>query len=65
MGSSDFEYVDRKNVVSIKAGKGGFKEWSEVCKMLEKKSEVMSTKEAGKSSNCRFFKFFLQSCPIP
>ena len=35
MGVEDFEYIDRKNVVSIKGGEGGFEEWSSMCKLLE------------------------------
>ena len=35
MGIEDFEYVDRKNVISIKGGEGGFEEWKSMCSKLE------------------------------
>ena len=34
MGSEDFEYIDRKNVVSIKGGEGGFDKWDSMCNKL-------------------------------
>ena len=35
MGSEDFEYIDRNNVISIKGGEGGFNKWDAMCKKLE------------------------------
>ncbi len=36
MGIEDFEYIDRKNVVSIKGGEGGFNKWDVMCQSLTK-----------------------------
>jgi len=35
MGTEDFEYIDRHNVISIKGGEGGFTEWSTMCTLLK------------------------------
>lgn len=34
MGSEDFEYVDRNNVISIKGGDGTVEGWSKMCETL-------------------------------
>jgi len=34
MGTEDFEYIDRNNVVSIKGGEGGFNKWAAMCNKL-------------------------------
>jgi len=35
MGSEDFEYIDRKNVITIKGGEGGFNNWNAMCDKLK------------------------------
>jgi len=35
MGSEDFEYIDRHNVISIKGGEGGFDKWISMCNKLK------------------------------
>lgn len=34
MGSEDFEYIDRNNVVSVKGGEGAFEKWEQMCNKL-------------------------------